>query len=175
MAISVAVGLARHRARLLHVRCQARHGRFDCADSFGGLYTLVYNKYFVDEIYDATVVKPLVDGSRTVLWKGVDAGLIDGIVNGVGTHARGIGSVLRLLQSGNIRSYATWVLFGSVVLIVAIGIAGRRAMNLLLDSFSLLPLAGFLIALLDPARQPQAQSACRRWSSRSRPSCFRSA
>jgi NADH-quinone oxidoreductase subunit L len=39
-----------------------------------GLYTLVYNKYFVDEIYDAAVVDPLVGGSRAVLWKGVDAG-----------------------------------------------------------------------------------------------------
>jgi NADH-quinone oxidoreductase subunit L len=41
----------------------------------------------------------------------------------VGTRARDIGSVLRLIQSGNIRSYATWVLLGSVVLIVAMGIA----------------------------------------------------
>ena len=88
------------------------------------MYQFVYNKYFVDELYDATVVKPVVGGSRVVLWKGMDAGLIDGIVNGVGARARDVGSVLRLLQSGNIRSYATWVLFGSVVLIVAMGIAG---------------------------------------------------
>jgi NADH-quinone oxidoreductase subunit L len=65
-----------------------------------------------------------VAGSRTVLWKGVDAGLIDGIVNGVGSRSRDVGSVLRLLQSGSIRSYATWVLFGSVALIVAITLAG---------------------------------------------------
>ena len=98
------------------------------ADSFAGgmrgLYTLVYNKYFVDEIYDAAVVKPLVNGSRVVLWKGVDAGMIDGAANGVGARARDIGGVLRLLQSGDIRSYATWILFGSVIVIVAIGLAG---------------------------------------------------
>ena len=87
-----------------------------------GLYTLVYNKYFVDELYDAAVVKPVVAGSRTVLWKGVDAGLIDGIVNGVGSRARGVGGVLRRIQSGNIRSYATWVLLGSVLVILWIGI-----------------------------------------------------
>jgi NADH-quinone oxidoreductase subunit L len=58
-----------------------------------------------------------------VLWKGVDVGLIDGAVNGVGARARNLGGVLRMLQSGNIRSYATWVLFGSVLVIVAIGIA----------------------------------------------------
>jgi NADH-quinone oxidoreductase subunit L len=82
-------------------------------------YQLVYNKWFVDEIYEAAVVKPLVGGSRVVLWKGVDSGLIDGSVNGVGSLARGFGSLLRRMQSGNVRSYATWVLLGSVLLIVA--------------------------------------------------------
>ncbi len=98
------------------------------ADSFakaiGGLYTLVYNKYFVDEAYDAAVVEPLIEGSRTVLWRGIDAGLIDGTVNGVGRRSRGIGSILRLIQSGNIRSYAAWVVLGSIVLLIAIGFAG---------------------------------------------------
>jgi NADH-quinone oxidoreductase subunit L len=93
------------------------------ASAFKLIYTTLYNKYFVDEIYDATVVKPLVDGSRSVLWKGADAGLIDGSVNGVGTIAQKAGDVLRRLQSGNIRSYATWVLFGSVLAIVAMAIA----------------------------------------------------
>ena len=94
------------------------------AQTFKAPYQLIYNKYFVDEIYSATVVRPLIGGSRMVLWKGVDAGLIDGIVNGVGARCRDVGSVLRLLQSGNIRSYATWVLFGSVALIVAMGLLG---------------------------------------------------
>ena len=97
------------------------------ADSFakgaGGLYTLVHNKYFVDEAYDATVVEPLIEGSRTVLWRGVDAGLIDGTVNGVGTRSRGIGSILRLAQSGNIRSYAAWVVLGSIIVLLAVGFA----------------------------------------------------
>jgi NADH-quinone oxidoreductase subunit L len=98
------------------------------ADSFaramGGLYRLVYNKYFVDEVYDATVVKPVINGSRTVLWRGVDAGLIDGMVNGVGERSRGVGGILRLLQSGSIRAYATWVVFGSVIALIAIGLVG---------------------------------------------------
>jgi len=89
-----------------------------------GLYTLVYNKYFVDEIYDAVVVRPLVGGSRIVLWRGADAGLIDGIVNGVGARAKGIGDVLRRAQSGNTRSYATWVAFGSILLIFFMALAG---------------------------------------------------
>jgi NADH-quinone oxidoreductase subunit L len=90
--------------------------------ALGGVYTLVYNKYFVDEVYDAVIVHPLVQGSESVLWKTADAGFIDGLVNGAGTQSKGIGSILRLLQSGNIRSYATWVVIGAVALIVAMGI-----------------------------------------------------
>src|SRR5580693_6810496 len=98
------------------------------ADSFAkaanGFYTLVYNKYFVDEVYDAAVVKPVVNGSRVFLWRGVDAGFIDGIVNGAGSRSRGVGNILKLLQSGNIRSYAAWVVLGSVLLLLAIGFGG---------------------------------------------------
>jgi NADH-quinone oxidoreductase subunit L len=54
----------------------------------------------------------------------VDVGVIDGAANGVGDRARDIGGVLRLFQSGDIRSYATWVLFGSVIVIVAMSLAG---------------------------------------------------
>ncbi len=90
------------------------------ASRFSGLYTLIYNKYYVDEIYDATVIDPVIGGSSAVLWKGVDVGVIDGTVNGVGSQARGMGMILRMLQSGNIRNYATWVVFGSVLLVAAI-------------------------------------------------------
>ena len=123
VAISVAAGLIGiGLAYLLYVARPALAG--DIAGRLGGLYRLVYNKYFVDEIYDAVVVQPLVNGSRTVLWRGVDNGLVDGIVNGLGARSRGIGNALKLLQSGNIRSYATWVVFGSVILIVAISVLG---------------------------------------------------
>jgi NADH-quinone oxidoreductase subunit L len=94
------------------------------ANTFKGLYNLIYNKYFVDEIYDAAVVQPVIQGSRTVLWRGFDAGFIDGIVNGVGRTARGVGGFLRLAQSGNIRSYAAWVLLGSLAVIAYIGFMG---------------------------------------------------
>ncbi|HLY20617.1 MAG TPA: proton-conducting transporter membrane subunit, partial [Bryobacteraceae bacterium] len=94
------------------------------AERLSGLYQLIYHKYFVDELYAAAVVNPLVSGSREVLWKGMDATVIDGAVNGVAHRARGIGGVLKLLQSGNIRSYATWVLVGSVFLLFVLGVAG---------------------------------------------------
>ena len=110
---------------LAYIFYVAKRGLADSfAKSIGGLYNLVYNKYFVDEAYDAAIVEPLVEGSRTVLWRGIDAGLIDGTVNGVGKRSRGVGSILRLIQSGNIRSYAAWVVLGSIVLLLAVGFAG---------------------------------------------------
>ena len=94
------------------------------ASTFSGLYRLIYNKYFVDEAYDAAIVHPLETGSRELLWKGVDAGIIDGVVNGAGKTSVGLGSILRRAQSGSIRNYAAWVVAGSILVIVAIGIFG---------------------------------------------------
>jgi NADH-quinone oxidoreductase subunit L len=94
------------------------------ANTFRTPYRWLYNKYFVDEGYDAMVVEPVIQGSRSVLWRGMDAGIIDGIVNGVGRRAGNIGSGLRTLQSGNIRSYAAWVVLGSVIVIIWMGMAG---------------------------------------------------
>jgi NADH-quinone oxidoreductase subunit L len=93
---------------------------------FHGLYTLILNKYYVDEVYNATVVDPVIGGSSSVLWRAVDVGVIDGAVNGVGSQSRGMGMILRMLQSGSIRNYATWVVFGSVLLVAAIaaGVTG---------------------------------------------------
>ena len=82
-----------------------------------------------------------------VLWRGVESGVIDGIVNGMGRRSRNVGSVLRRLQSGNIRSYAAWVVLGSVVVIVAHGPRGRRSMNLL-DLVLFLPADRVLLLLL---------------------------
>jgi NADH-quinone oxidoreductase subunit L len=91
----------------------------------GPLYTLVSNKYYVDEIYAAVIVKPLQGISRTLLWKGVDEGLIDtGMVTGFARIIRGWGSLFRQLQSGSIRNYATWVLAGSLLVIFVLGLFG---------------------------------------------------
>ncbi len=92
------------------------------ARSLGGLYTVVYNKFFVDEIYDAAIVNPTMHGSRSVLLNGVDQTFLEGIVNGTASQIRNVGSGLKLLQSGNIRSYATWVVLGSVFILVVLGL-----------------------------------------------------
>ena len=90
----------------------------------GGIYRLVYDKYRVDEAYDMVITQPLISGSRSYLWKGLDAGLIDGIVNGTGSLARMIGGLARWVQTGNIRSYGTWVVLGSVVAIAILSLSG---------------------------------------------------
>jgi NADH-quinone oxidoreductase subunit L len=123
VAISVAAGLLGIAiAYIFYVAAPGMADRF--AARISALYRLVYNKYFVDEIYDTVVVRPLISGSRSVLWRGIDASVIDGIANGIGQRARDIGLLLRLFQSGNIRSYAAWVLAGSVFVVVAIGLLG---------------------------------------------------
>jgi len=123
VVISVAAGLTGiGLAWLFYV---ARPGLADVvAGRLGALYRLVYEKYRVDELYNVTVVQPVVIGARNLFWQSVDVGVIDAAANGIGTRARGIGSVLRLLQSGNIRSYAAWVALGSVAALIAIGLAG---------------------------------------------------
>src|SRR6266481_5942788 len=82
-----------------------------------GLYTLVLNKYYVDELYGRFFVKPLLALSTVVLWHGVDQHMIDGTVNGAGSASKGIGNQLRRIQSGNIRSYAAWVAIGGAAVI----------------------------------------------------------
>jgi NADH-quinone oxidoreductase subunit L len=94
------------------------------ATTFAAPYRWLLNKYYVDEAYDAAVVEPLVQGSRSLLWRLVDVRFIDGIVNGVGHWSRGTGRSLRLLQSGYIRSYATWVVLGSILVIAAMTLMG---------------------------------------------------
>jgi NADH-quinone oxidoreductase subunit L len=95
--------------------------RFDgaagLARQFGGLHRLLLNKYYVDELYDAALVQPIKQLSTGALWKGVDAGLIDGSVNGVGGLVRGASTSLRRLQTGSVRTYAASLFFGAVMIL----------------------------------------------------------
>jgi NADH-quinone oxidoreductase subunit L len=97
------------------------HKRRDLPDriatSLGDLYRAVANKYYVDEFYASLFVKPLVEGSTAILWKGVDQGMIDATVNNAASEARHISDNVRHMQSGNLRSYAGWVAAGGAVVI----------------------------------------------------------
>jgi len=87
------------------------------ADALNGFYTTVLNKYYVDEIYAKLFVKPLVDGSTSILWQGVDRKVIDDTVNNAADGARHVSDEVRHMQSGNLRSYAGWIAAGAAVLI----------------------------------------------------------
>ena len=85
------------------------------AERFGLAYRLLANKYYVDEIYDTLFVRPLRWTSETILWRGIDVGAIDRLVNGTGQGAGMLGSWVRRIQSGNIGSYAAWIILGAVI------------------------------------------------------------
>jgi NADH-quinone oxidoreductase subunit L len=84
------------------------------ATQFSGVHRVLLNKYYVDEIYDGAIVQPIKRLSTGFLWRGVDAGLIDGIVNGVGLTVRGWSAVMRRLQTGSVRAYAMSIFVGVV-------------------------------------------------------------
>ena len=81
------------------------------------LYSAVANKYWIDEMYAALFIKPLIVVSRVVFWRGVDQGLIDGTLNGSAAGARELSDNVRHMQSGNLRSYAGWVALGATAII----------------------------------------------------------
>ena len=111
MAVSIALAFAGIGIATLFFKSQPE--RADrMAASFSGLHRLLLNKYYVDELYDAAIVQPLKAISEKVLWKTVDAGVIDGAVNGTGAVVRGGASVLRLFQTGSVRAYAASVFVG---------------------------------------------------------------
>jgi NADH-quinone oxidoreductase subunit L len=87
------------------------------AERFAGLRRVLLNKYYVDEIYDATIVQPIRIVSEDALWKGVDVRLIDGAVNGVGETVGGLAQLLRRIQNGSVRMYAASVFVGVVAIL----------------------------------------------------------
>jgi NADH-quinone oxidoreductase subunit L len=83
-----------------------------------GFEKVLVNKYYVDEIYDEAIVEPVIGVSRGLLWRGVDAGLIDGLgVNGSAYFARFVGWVGSQMQSGQLGTYA-WVLVAGVLAVL---------------------------------------------------------
>jgi NADH-quinone oxidoreductase subunit L len=83
---------------------------------FGLLYDLFVNKWYVDEIYSAIIVRPL-NALAVFLWKWIDAGFIDGIVNGVAYLTGGISQRLRHVQTGVVSNYALAIVLGTVLIV----------------------------------------------------------
>jgi NADH-quinone oxidoreductase subunit L len=87
------------------------------AARFSGLHRLLSHKYYVDEIYDATIVQPIRMMSEHGLWKGLDVQVIDGAVNGAGQAVNGWAALLRRFQSGSVRAYAASLMLGVVLIL----------------------------------------------------------
>ncbi len=116
MGISVAVAfLGWYLAYLLYSKRPELPQRI--ADALGSFYSAVVHKYYIDELYAAVFVKPLIDGSTRILWQGVDRKLIDAAVNDTADGARNVSDEVRHMQSGNLRSYAGWIAAGAAAVI----------------------------------------------------------
>ena len=83
-----------------------------------GFTRVLYNKYYVDELYDRVIVRPVLSASR-FLWRVVDALVIDGFVNAVGQVGKGIGWFTTLLQNGRVNTYAMFITVGVLLILGA--------------------------------------------------------
>jgi NADH-quinone oxidoreductase subunit L len=90
------------------------------AKKYAPLYSLLDHKYWVDEIYSAVIVTPLLILSRILLNGLIDAGVLQGTVSGLAAVTEGGGSLARRIQSGNIRSYAGWLAIGAAAAIAIV-------------------------------------------------------
>jgi NADH-quinone oxidoreductase subunit L len=88
------------------------------AERVSGLYALLENKYWIDQIYTGLIVAPILFLSRYLLWGAVDRGMINGGGSLAAGSVRGLGALVQRVQSGNIRSYAGWLAVGAAGLIL---------------------------------------------------------
>ncbi|MEZ5360445.1 MAG: NADH-quinone oxidoreductase subunit L [Candidatus Zixiibacteriota bacterium] len=84
--------------------------------SLSGIHTMLYNKYWVDEFYGATIVRPIVNGS-IFLWKVVDVLIIDGIANGLAFLVQDMSTMVKRMQTGLVRAYMAIFVVGVVILV----------------------------------------------------------
>jgi NADH-quinone oxidoreductase subunit L len=87
-------------------------------DSFPKLYTLSLNKYFVDEIYGATIIKPVLNMSNNIILKFFDLGIIENIVNGIPKFIGYVSGSIRKVQDGLVSHYLAYMGSGVVVIII---------------------------------------------------------
>ena len=93
----------------LYLRSPANATRL--AERFAGVKSLLEHKYWVDEFYDATIVRPF-GGLARWFWKFWDVVIVDGTVNAVGYVLEGTSAVLRLFQTGFVGTYALFLVLG---------------------------------------------------------------
>jgi NADH-quinone oxidoreductase subunit L len=90
----------------------------ELAQRAGGVYALLVHKYWIDQLYNAVIVVPLLFLTRYLLWGAVDSGIINGSGSAAAGTVRGLGALVQRVQSGNIRSYAGWLAIGAAALLL---------------------------------------------------------
>src|SRR5688500_1746367 len=90
---------------------------------------ILENKYYVDEVYDAAISKPIKIGSREGLWKIFDIGVIDGFLHGLGQVVTEAGKFIRHLHGGSVRGYAAIILLGALAIIGVFAYIGMSALR----------------------------------------------
>jgi NADH-quinone oxidoreductase subunit L len=103
---------------VLTARALARRAYQPATDSAAptGMGRVLYNKWYVDELYEKTIVRPLLGVSRAA-WRFVDQNIIDGLVNGAGYASRGLGWTGSRLQTGQLNTYAFAIVLGVLVVL----------------------------------------------------------
>jgi NADH-quinone oxidoreductase subunit L len=81
------------------------------------LHRLLWNKYYVDEVYDAIVVTPVQKGSEKLLWKVVDVGIIDWLVNATARAVGVLSRTIRIIQTGIVHSYMLIFVLGVMAIL----------------------------------------------------------
>ncbi len=115
MVLSVAVAVAGiYAARVVYLRRMKIVA--DLVERYNKIYNLLLNKYYVDEVYDSTIVNPIVNVSDKILWKWFDVGIVDGLVNGSAGLVAITAQWLRKIQSGIAQNYAI-IFIGGIVFI----------------------------------------------------------
>jgi NADH-quinone oxidoreductase subunit L len=111
MAISIAAALGGIYAAFT-IYTKRREIADKTSNAFKGLYNTLLNKYFIDEIYESAVIKPIRNTSESFLWKVTDVKIIDGLVNGTASLIVYLSGVLKKLQTGLVQFYALSMLIG---------------------------------------------------------------
>jgi NADH-quinone oxidoreductase subunit L len=94
--------------------------------------SILANKYYVDEIYDALIINPIQVTSREGLWKIFDVGVIDGLIHALGRTVIGLGRTFRYMQIGFARGYAAIILAGAIIIIGYFAYNGAHVLRFLI-------------------------------------------
>ncbi|HVS40116.1 MAG TPA: NADH-quinone oxidoreductase subunit L [Gemmataceae bacterium] len=88
------------------------------AQTFGPAYTASSHKFFIDEIYDAVIVKPMEGFARAMRW--IDQNIVDGLVDLIGQVPRFLGQLFWPIQNGLVQYYALLMVLGLAVFLIAL-------------------------------------------------------